>query len=188
MVSRNCNRQTRYDQSFRDRRSHAGHRRGKGRRGNPGLFLFRVRLQISASRATISRDLIVRTVLRLYSAPKRLLRFAWLPLRHNARCVIFVVENKPLFHFAVAFRTLIVSFHHLPLGPIISHVAVTRLSNRSCRPLGQLPLEAGCRECKCSPTQFALEGLVSTLASLRLPSVASGRCGARIPNDSACAD
>ena len=80
----------------------------------PAFFLFRVRLQISTSRATISRDLIVRTVLRLYSAPKRLLRFAWLPLRHNARCVIFVVENKPLFHFAVAFRTLIVKFHHLP--------------------------------------------------------------------------
>ena len=36
--------EARYDQSFRDRRSHAGHRRGKGRRGNPGLFLFRVRL------------------------------------------------------------------------------------------------------------------------------------------------
>ena len=136
MASRNCNRQTspasyprpcrgeaRYDQSFRDRRSHAGHRRGKGRRGNPGLFLFRVRLQIAASRATISRDLIVRTVLRLYSAPKRLLRFAWLPLRHNAGCVIFVVENKPLFHFAVAFRTLIVRFHHLPQSQLSQRAA-----------------------------------------------------------------
>ena len=80
----------------------------------PAFFLFRVRLQISASRATISRDLIVRTVLSLYSAPKSLLRFAWLPLRHNARCVIFVVENKPLFHFAVTFRTLIVRFHYFP--------------------------------------------------------------------------
>ena len=128
MVSRNCSRKTspasyprpcsgeaRYDQSFRDRRSHAGYRRGRGWRGNPGpFFLFRVRLQIAASRATISRDLMVRTVFRHYSAPKRLLRFAWLPFRHNARCVIFVVENKPLFHFAVAFRTLIVNFHHLP--------------------------------------------------------------------------
>jgi hypothetical protein len=79
----------------------------------PAFSLFRVRLQIAASRATISRDLVQRTVLRLYSAPKRLLRFAWLPCRHNAGCVIFVVENKPLFHFAVAFRTLIVRFHHL---------------------------------------------------------------------------
>jgi hypothetical protein len=89
----------------------------------PAFFLFRVRLQISASRATISRDLIVRTVLRLYSAPKRLLRFAWLPLRHNARCVIFVVENKPLFHFAIAFRTLIVRFHHLPQSQLSQRAA-----------------------------------------------------------------
>ena len=80
----------------------------------PAFFLFRVRLQIAASRATISRDLVLRTVLSLYSAPKRLLRFAWLPFRHDAGCVIFVVENKPLFHFAVAFWTLIVKFHHLP--------------------------------------------------------------------------
>ena len=89
----------------------------------PAFFLIRVRLQIAASRATISRDLIVRTVLRLYSAPKRILRFAWLPLRHNARCVIFVVENKPFFHFAVAFRTLIVRFHHLPRSQLSRRAA-----------------------------------------------------------------
>jgi hypothetical protein len=80
----------------------------------PAFFLSRERLQIAASRATISRDLVLRTVLSLYSAPKRLPRFAWLPFRHNASRVICVVENKPLFHFAVAFRTLIVRFHHVP--------------------------------------------------------------------------
>ena len=55
--------------------------------------------------------------------PGQTLQFTYLtvlPLRHNARCVIFVVENKPLFHFAVAFRTLIVRFHHLHPEPIIS--------------------------------------------------------------------
>lgn len=82
----------------------------------PAYFLFRVRLEIAASRATISRDLIVRTVLRNDSAPERLLRFALLPLRHNARCVIFEVDNKPLFHIAVAFRTRIVSFHDFSPG------------------------------------------------------------------------
>jgi|HubBroStandDraft_4_1064222.scaffolds.fasta_scaffold67598_2 hypothetical protein len=38
----------------------------------------------------------------------------------------------------------------------------------------------GCRECKCSPTQFAREALESVLAERRLPRVAVGRLGARI--------
>jgi hypothetical protein len=38
----------------------------------------------------------------------------------------------------------------------------------------------GCRECKCSPTQFAREALESVLASRRLPGVTVGRLGARV--------
>lgn len=38
----------------------------------------------------------------------------------------------------------------------------------------------GCRECKCSPKQFAAEALESVLASRRLPGVAIGKHGARI--------
>lgn len=38
----------------------------------------------------------------------------------------------------------------------------------------------GCRECRCSPKQFAAESLESVLASRRLPSVTVGRHGARI--------
>src|SRR4051794_10101433 len=83
--SRPCSREARYDQGVRIvdlMRERAG-------AVIPAFSLFGVRLQIAASRAAISRDLMVRTVLRQHSAPKRLLRFAWLPLRHNARCVIF---------------------------------------------------------------------------------------------------
>ena len=45
----------------------------------------------------------MRTVLRLYSAPKRLLRFAWLPLRHNdgfhlpERCIIYIIRRTQLY-------------------------------------------------------------------------------------------
>lgn len=38
----------------------------------------------------------------------------------------------------------------------------------------------GCRECNCSPKQFAAESLESVLASRRLPRVALGAQGARI--------
>jgi hypothetical protein len=37
-----------------------------------------------------------------------------------------------------------------------------------------------CRECQCSPKQFAAESLESVLASRRLPGVTIGRHGARI--------
>lgn len=37
----------------------------------------------------------------------------------------------------------------------------------------------GCRDCNCSPKQFAAESLESTLASRRLPKVEAGRCGPR---------
>jgi hypothetical protein len=84
--------------------------------GRITYLLFRVTLQIAACRATISRDLVLRTFLTFYSALKGLLRFTWLPLRHNARCVILVVENNPLLHFAVAFRTLIVRLDHSHLS------------------------------------------------------------------------
>jgi hypothetical protein len=41
-------------------------------------------------------------------------------------------------------------------------------------------LIAGCRECSCSPKQFAAESLEAVLASRRLPGVAVGAHGARI--------
>ncbi len=44
-------------------------------------------------------------------------------------------------------------------------------------------LREACQACECSPLQFAAEALESVLAERRLPRVALGTHGARIPDN-----
>ena len=42
-------------------------------------------------------------------------------------------------------------------------------------------LTAAAAECRCEPSVFAAQVIEATLAARRLPTVAAGRCGARVP-------
>lgn len=44
-------------------------------------------------------------------------------------------------------------------------------------------LREACQACECSPLQFAAEALEAVLAERRLPRVALGTHGARVPED-----
>ena len=42
-------------------------------------------------------------------------------------------------------------------------------------------LTSAAAECRCEPSVFAAQVIEATLAARRLPTVAAGRCGARVP-------